>query len=291
VLDRFLAGALLFSLVACARPVASAPAAIPVASVKAAPLPADGPRSSVIALNEGQSVDLASDGTMLDVAKDMRIAIHQRVFTVKKESADGKYSCHLDFDPPYDFEGEYHGEGLSLVDPVGKAKVIIEKTEQEQDGAMSIDKQGSMLAGVVGSYLFLREQHLFFGCGAAHPIQSVVGFVWDASTGKRVELTPPASAIERARTQLAGRGNDESPRLAEAIPRFDEEGRLSIGWRFEKGTTYADSDGTGSDYTISTIVESSELPEPLAQYREPPTAIRNYLANGGEPIVGYTTLN
>jgi hypothetical protein len=291
VLDRFLAGALLFSLVACARPVAAPPATIPVASIQATPLRADGARSSVIALNEGQSVELSSDGTLLDVAKDTRIAVKQHIFTLKAERADGKYSCHLDFDPPYDYEGEYHGEGLSLVDAVGKTKVLIEKIEQGPDGAISIDKQGSSLTGAVGSYLFLREQHLFFGCGAAHPLQSVGGFVWDAKTEKRVALTPPASAVETARKQLAGRGDEEeSPRFVEAIPRFDADGRLSIGWRFEKPTTYVESEGGGSDYNISIVVESSDLPEPLAPYREPPAAIRNYLANGGEPIVGYTTL-
>ena len=116
--------------------------------------------------------------------------------------------------------------------------------------------------------------------------------MWDAKTEKRVILTPPAATVESARKELAGRGMDgEAPRFVEAIPSFDAEGRLSIGWRFEKATAYADSQGGGSDYTISIVVASADLPEPLAAFREPPAAIRNYLANGGEPIVGYTTLN
>lgn len=250
---------------------------------------------AAIALNESQSVDLTADGTMLDVSKDLRLALRGHVHTIKKESADGWYHCHFDFGPgtpPLDTEGEYHGEGLDLVEPNGKAKTLIEQTKKSATESITMHTQTSNLVGAVGTFLFLHEESAFFGCGGAHPIRRVDGFVWNATTEKRTELTVPASVLARAHAQLHGRGMDGSePTLAEATPRFDAEGRLSIAWRFEKPSSYADSEGGGSDYSISVTVESAELPEVLAQYREAPSAIRNYLANGGEPIVGYTIVD
>ena len=255
----------------------------------------EAPRFAAIALNEGQSVDLTADGTMLDVSKDMRLALHGHVHTIKKESADGWYHCHFDYGngfPPLDTDGEYHGEGISLIDPHGKAKTLIEQRKKEENGATTMNTQGSTLIGAVGTFLFLHQESQFFGCGGAHPIRVVEGFIWNAATEQRVALTPPASVAAQARQKLDGRGNPEyEPRFVEAKPRFDAEGRLSIAWRFEKPSSYPDSAGGGSDYSISVEIESAELPEVLAQYREPPSAIRNYLANGGEPIVGYTTVN
>lgn len=295
MLKRLVSAALLTSLVACSRPVAQPPAAVHVQPVTAnAQARVEAPHVNTIALLETLSVDLSADGTMLDIYQDKRLALRGQVHTVKKELGDGWYHCHFDFGngaASLDTEGEYHGEGISLVDPQGKAKTLIEKNEKEQSGSITMQTQSSQLIGAVGTYLFLHEEGHFFGCGGAHPIRRVDGFIWNAATEQKVELMPPASVVAQAKAKLEGRGMEgEEARFVEAMPRFDEDGRLSVLWRFEKPTSYPDSEGGGSDYAISIMIESTDLPAALAQYREPPPAIRNYLANGGEPILGYTTL-
>ncbi|MFO0739830.1 MAG: hypothetical protein U0270_28285 [Labilithrix sp.] len=293
--DRCLAGVLLFTFAACARPAAPATATVPVRAVPR-DTEQEAPHLAVIAVGERQSVHLTADGTMLESVPETCIAIHRRVLTVKHDVEDGRYTCHLDYGhglPPVDQTGAYRGDGLLLVDLAsGKSTVVVEKEKRgETENWMVTQTQLASVSGVVGSYLFLREESTVFGCGGAHPFRGVRGLVWDAAAQQPLELVAPADVIARARKQLEGRGLPETePRLAEAIPRFDEEGRLSIAWRFEKPSTHAESDGEGSSSNLSVVVGSDELPPDLASYREPPPAIRNYLANGGEPIIGYSTL-
>lgn len=293
--DRCLAGALLFTFVACARPAPPLTTTVPVRAV-----PPDTeqelPRLAVIAVGERQSVHLTADGTMLEIEPETRIAIHRRVLTVKHDVEDGRYTCHLDYGhglPPVDQAGVYRGDGLVLVDPAsGRSTMVMAKAKRgETEDWMVTQTQLASVSGVVGSYLFLRDESTVFGCGGAHPFHGVRGLVWDAAAQKPLELAAPADVIARAKKQLEGRGLPETePRLAEAIPRFDEEGRLSIAWRFEKPSTHAESEGEGPSSNLSVVVGSDELPPELASYRQPPPAIRNYLANGGEPIIGYSTL-
>lgn len=292
---------LAFGLVACSRPVPhTAATPVPVTTTKPVVTALETSRVGAIAINDSDSVDLTPDGTLLDTAKAMRIAVGGRVFTLAKTSDESKIACHIDYDSgPFDYDGHYHGEGLALVDDRGQATTLVEKAEKSDDDRTGIadEDQRATLVGVVGPYLFVRETHHFFGCGAAHPMTNVSSFVYDVENKTKIELTPSKSVVDEAVKGFMARSSvetdfDESaPNLAEAIPRFDEAGRLSLAWRFEKGTAYAFGDGAGSDYTASVVVEAKELPVELQPFREPPAAIRNYLANGGEPITGWSRVN
>lgn len=294
---------LAFALVACSRPVprtATTPTPVPVAPAKAAALAVEPSRVAAIALNDADSVDLTPDGTLLETAKAMRIAVGGRVLTLAKTREDAKIACHIDYDSgPFDYDGKYHGEGLALVDEHGKQTSLVEKAENPTDDATGLAdvEQHATIAGVVGPYLFVRETNHFFGCGAAHPMTNVTSFVYDVENGTKIELTPPKSVVDDAikgflaRTSAETDFDESAPNLAEVLPRFDEAGRLSLSWRFEKGTAYAFGDGEGSDYTASVVVDTKELPVELQPFHEPPPAIRNYLANGGEPITGWSRVN
>ena len=154
---------------------------------------------------------------------------------------------------------------------------------------MVTQTQLASVSGVVGSYLFLREESTVFGCGGAHPFRGVRGLVWDAAAQQPLDSWPRGR--DRACEEAArGRGLPETGRASRSDPEVRREGRLSIAWRFEKPSTHAESDGEGSSSNLSSSSGPDELPPDLASYREPPPAIRNYLANGGRPIIGYSTL-
>jgi len=173
----------------------------------------------------------------------------------------------------------------------GDSQLVEKLVEKEkQPNAVIEQTQRITITGIVGPYVFVRVAHGFFGCGGAHPFSGVAAYVWDAEHQKKVEFEAPADAKAAATADLKDRGTMDDVRFAEATPKFDAEGHLSIEWRFEKFTFYADSDGRGSAYTASAVAESVELPAQLRAYRDAPPSVLKYSAQTGEPILGWSRI-
>jgi hypothetical protein len=256
------------------------------------------PAADAILVQQAQhvfSVRIGADGSLLGQTVDEQaVMVGDKVFDAKHDRANGTYECSgFGGDPE---SGEYHGDTLSLAEASGASTILVPMSEQKESDYQLT--QGAAITGNVGPYVFVRNDVYYFGCGAAHPSFAASAFIWDTKNAKKLEVTAPQAAIDKATAELAGRGfADALPKLAEVIPRFDGQGHLSLTWRFEKDASHAEADGKGSDYSISAFIESKDLDAPLppelAALADPPASIAAYLAanpNAAQynPIIGWS---
>lgn len=238
------------------------------------------------------STKIAEDGRSIEQALDHSMLLGEKVLTAKHDRASGSFACS--FGPGGAPQtGRFESSQLVLAEPNGATLVLV-PGRPKVEGTFEL-VQGSEVRGNLGPYAFVRESVYHFGCGAAHPSFSMTAFVWDLAKREKVAFAAPSTALDRARVALAGRGFESEPKLAELIPRFDDKGRFSVGWRFEKAASHAESDGAGSDFTISTVVESTELgealPPELDALKEPPASVAAYLAASPfavNPMIGWS---
>lgn len=256
------------------------------------------PRVEAILMRQAErrfSTRIANDGSVLSEKLDEgTFLIGGHTLTLRHAPMD-EYAfseCQLG---GTSWRGRYTPDELSVVDESGKATMLVEGRAQAE--GMYDFVQGAEITGNVGPYLFVRESVFENDCGAAHPNYNRTAFIWDARSHQKVTFAAPASAFERAELALAGKGFDAPPYLAELVPRFDHGGHLSIGWRFEKLSSHAEADGNGTEDTVSVIIDSKTLSEPLppelAALEVPPASIAAYLdtqsnASSLNPIVGWS---
>jgi hypothetical protein len=172
---------------------------------------------------------------------------------------------------------------LEVVEPSGR------------DGVNQVQHDVRLL-GSVGPYLFVEETEHGFACGA-HGFWASSFFVWDATTGHKVELEAAPDVIamrDKARADLAASKEDEldtdgeQPELTKLVPQWGADG-LRLGHQFTISTAYAFSDGAWSSYTRSTVVPSAGVPKTLAPYAPVPPAVALFAqAHPGVTIGGYS---
>lgn len=290
---RYLALVAPLALVACSsmHPVH---VAAPVTETKPAPARAEAPRTDTIVLFDDEtSTALDPNGAELGSERTQRIAVGQDVLSVKQEIAKDTLTCDITWDTgEFHNEGEFFSKSLVLTSSSKPDLVIVPPAEKEKEPNTVVeDKRIASIQAVVGPYVFVQVAGEFFGCGAAHPVGGTSASVWNVRLGTEVELTPPDGTDVKAAEALKDRGYGDTITLVEARPRFDPHGHLTISWRYEKATYYADSDGEGHAYTVSTWVTPEELPSELAEMADPPPALASYLQKHPGPISGWSRLD
>jgi hypothetical protein len=246
------------------------------------------------------SMYLDEEGHVVSKRRSFEIANGADVLRLRSLQSTAPLTCTVAWGgEEHNMDGQYLGYGLALVSASGKPEqTLVPLAPMPSDNEASSVHQGADITGSVGPYLFIREKQSMMPCGAAHGGTGIKTFVWDVTTGSvaNLDLAAPDGALAKAKEELAGQGFDQDePKLAEVIPRFDAQARLSLAYRFEKPACYACSDGKGSDYSVSATIESAsisaELPASLAAFAEPPKSVAAYAAaNAGVTVNGWSAI-
>lgn len=212
-------------------------------------------------------------------------------------------------DKEIDLKGCEHFDGTPAVPSKGSimtANLVNSKGEIVQKVVDSNDGDGGevedlqhhvTLLGTIGPYLFVSEASYVYACGA-HGGEMFAAMVWDAESGKTVDLWPELPGKDKladiARRKIAEAegeevGQDEDSMKAEPAqfwPVYGDRGALRLDAQFAQWACYACSDHQWSSYTRSMTVPTDWIPERMRTWVTPPVVVKEFLETHREWKLG-----
>jgi hypothetical protein len=144
------------------------------------------------------------------------------------------------------------------------------------------------LIASIGPYLFIHESSYVYACGA-HGNQMDAAMVWDAESGKTIDLWAQLPNKEKLATEAkrildveedtVPTGDEQSadPEPAQFIPIYGDRGALRLDAQFARWACYACSDHEWSSYTRSAVVPTNWMPDKMRAWVTPPVVVKEFL--------------
>jgi hypothetical protein len=204
----------------------------------------------------------------------------------REKEIDLKGCAHFDGTPAVPSKGS-----IMLANLVNSKGDVLQKVVDSSDseGEEIEDLQHHVeLLGSIGPYLFIHESSYMYACGA-HGGEMASAMVWDAESGKTVDLWPElpgkdklADIAKRKIAEAEGedveQGEDSAkPEPAQFWPVYGDRGALRLDAQFAQWACYVCSDHQWSSYTRSATVPTDWMPERMRTWVTPPVVVKEFL--------------